>query len=66
MNIHPRLAGLFIVPYFLFGFLIEKISNLEIINHPIFFIVGVIISVLLYKFFYDRYDRIVWFYKCGK
>jgi len=59
MRIHPRLTGLFIVPYFLFGFLIEKMSNLKFINHPIFFIIGVIISVLLYKFFYDRYDGTV-------
>ena len=59
MNIHPRFAGLFIVPYFLIGFLVEKMFNIKFIKHPVFFIIGIVISTLLYKFFYDRYDGIV-------
>lgn len=58
MNIHPKLAsGLFALIYFLiFGGLIFLIFKINFFDHISFYVIGLIIDIIIYEWFADRYD----------
>ena len=59
MNIHPRPAcGIFAVLYSLIVCLLEKIFKIHLFDNIITYIILLILSGFVYKFFLDRYDGI--------
>lgn len=59
MNIHPKwVGGIFAFLYGIIGILITAFLGIEVFNHVLFYVVGVILDSIVYKIFADRYDGI--------
>ena len=54
---HPKIAGgIFVIIYSILGLIIEKIFNINLFDNVLFYIVLVVLDLLVYKYFADRYD----------
>ncbi len=54
---HPKIAGgIFGIIYSILGLIIEKIFNINLFDNVLFYIVLVVLDLLVYKYFADRYD----------
>ena len=54
---HPKIAGgIFTLIYIIICFVIEKIFKIDVFDHVLCYIIGLILGGLVYKYFADRYD----------
>ena len=54
---HPKIAGgIFGIIYSILGLIIEKIFNINLFDNVLFYIVLVVLDLLVYKYFADRYE----------
>lgn len=54
---HPKLAGgIFVVIYIFICLLIQGIFKINIFGHKLYYILGLILGCIVYKYFADRYD----------
>lgn len=56
-DMHPRLAvGIFVFIYILICALIQGILKINVFDNVLYYIIVVVLSCIVYKYFADRYD----------
>ena len=54
---HPKLAGgIFAVIYIFTCLLIQGIFKINLFDHVLYYIIGIMLGCAVYKYFADRYD----------
>jgi len=54
---HPKLAGgIFAVIYIFICLLIQGIFKIDVFDHVLYYIIGIVLGCVVYKYFADRYD----------
>ena len=54
---HPKIAcAIFTVICLIIGFLVKVVFRINIFEHVLTYVIGLVLSGLIYKYFADRYD----------